>query len=163
SSQAQMLAFVYALTGKKEYAERARPEIAAALAIADWTESGRVGEADLISAEISFNLACAYDWMYDALSAAERAHLRDVLLRVGLEPTSAASEKNVWWASWYRGNWGAVIHGQAGVAALALLADDPRAADWVRLCRQKIWHYTQAIDRDGGWGEGVSYGCYAWS
>jgi hypothetical protein len=163
SGSAQLLAFVYALTGRKEYAERARPEMEMALSIADWTESGRVGEADLISAEISFELACAYDWIYDALSGPERARLREVLLRVGLEPIFTASAKNVWWASWYRGNWGAVIHGQAGVAALAILADEPRAADWVRVARQKIWHYTRAIDRDGGWGEGVSYGSYAWS
>ncbi len=163
SGSARTLAFVYAITGKREYAERARPELQAALSITDWTESGHPGEADLISAEVSFDLACAYDWMYDALSEAERAHLREVLLRLGLEPIFKASQAEAWWASWYRGNWGAVIHGQAGVAAMALLAADPRAAGWVRICRDKIRHYTQAIDRDGGWGEGVSYACYAWS
>ena len=33
----------------------------------------------------------------------------------------------------------------------------------MRLCERKIWHYTHSLNEDGSWGEGVTYGAFAWS
>ena len=108
-------------------------------------------------------LAIGYDWLYPALTTEQRAQVRDTLVRQGLEPLERCNEEGQWWTSWYRGNWGAVIHATGGIAALALLGEESTAADWVRLCERKLWHYTMAMGEDGGWGESGSYGSYAWS
>ena len=159
---ARVLAFVYAITGDVPYAERAKREVADIFVAEQWTHPKHRGDADLVSAEISFGIGVAYDWLHDRLSVDERRQWRDVLFERGLEPIFRDSAEGVWWSSWYRCNWGAVIHGQAGVAALAFLGEDPRVPTWVNTCREKIRLHRQEIGRDGGWGEGASYANYAW-
>ena len=150
------------MTGEQTYARRALPEIEVVLAADSWSDPRHKAVADLVSAEIAWSLALAYDWMYQVLSEQDRTRLRDAIIHRGLEPIYEATAKGVWWAKWPRGNWGGVILGKAGTAAMAILAEEPRAAEWVRISRDKMWHYVEAIGRDGGWGEGVSYSAYCW-
>lgn len=117
----------------------------------------------LVTAAAVGTLGLAYDWLYDSLGEERRGVVRRAIIEHGITPTLAATAEREWWTHWPRGNWGEVIYSQVGVAALALLADEPEAADWVRLCHRKVWHYFQAIGRDGGWGESGSYALYAWS
>lgn len=159
---AATLAFCYALTAESAYAERAIPAIESALAASTWVDPHHQGDADLVSAEVTCQLALCYDWMHDALPADLRDRVRQAIVERGLEPIFRASDARVWWSVWSKGNWGSVIFGQAGVAAITLLGEEPRAADWVRVCRQKIWRFTEAIGEDGGWGESVSYCIYCW-
>jgi len=159
SARARALGLVYALTREVKYAQRALPEVEAVLGSDAWLMAK--GEA-LRTAEAICGLALAYDWLYDALSDDLRKRIREAVIRDGIEPIIAATERGEWWTAWYRCNWGSVIYGQAGVAALALLADDPRAADWAGLFARKIWHYTYSLGPDGGWGESGSYATYAW-
>ena len=159
---AATLAFVHALTGEAGYAERAVPEVEAVLAASAWVHAQHPGEADLVSAEVTCGLALTYDWAHDALPEELRVAMVEAMVARGLEPTFADAERRVWWSVWPKGNWGAVIFGQAGVAAIALLDEEPRAQEWVRTCRQRIWLYTKAIGEDGGWGESVSYSIYCW-
>ncbi len=161
-SRVRTLSFAYAMTGEPAYLERAKPELEVMYAAGTWSDPRHRAEADLVSAEATCTLGLAYDWLHKGLSVAERDKLRSVLVTKGLEPIFKADAQKVWWSIWPRGNWGSVIFGQAGVAALALLGDEPRAAEWVRRCEQKIWLYTQAIGQEGGWGESVSYACYCW-
>jgi len=159
---ARVLSFVYALTGDGRYAERAKREIADVLVAEQWSHPKHRAQADLVSAEISFAIAVVYDWLYDRLAADERRQWRDVVFERGLEPIFRASAEGAWWSSWYRCNWGSVIHGHAGAAALAFLGEDPRVPMWVNTCREKIRLHRQEMGRDGGWGEGASYTTYAW-
>lgn len=161
-SRVRNLAFAYAMTGELAYLERAKVELEVMYAAGTWSDPRHKAVADLVSAEETCSLGLAYDWLYNGLTPAERDRLRSVIVAKGLEPIFKADADKVWWSIWPRGNWGAVIFGQAGVAALALLGDEPRAAEWVRRCEQKIRLYTQAIGQDGGWGESVSYACYCW-
>ena len=163
SGRLPVLGLAYALTGDAAYAQRAAQEVEVILAADTWSHPQHNSEADLVSAEITCSLGVAYDWMHDALPEDLRARMREAMILRGLEPIEKATREGVWWTHWYRGNWGSVIYGQAGVAALSLLADEPRAADWVRRSWGKIWGYGQALGMDGSWGESVSYGCYAWS
>jgi hypothetical protein len=154
-----LLSFAYALTGNGAYAQRALPEIESLLEDDSW----HLVNADAhVTGQAIGNLALAYDWMYDALDDDLRGRMRDAIIRYGIEPMLETTARDEWWTFWYRCNWGAVAYGRAGVAALALLPDEPRAAEWVRLFRRKIWHYTQSIGDDGGWGESASYGNFAW-
>ncbi len=156
------LGLAYAMTGEVAYANRAVREIETALRSQSWTHEEIKDDADLVSAEITCNLALGYDWINDYLSDDLKRQMRSAIVQRGLLPIVSATERRVWWTHWYRCNWGSVIYGQAGVAALCLLGEEPRAADWVRLCQAKIWGYGRALGEDGSWGESVSYGCYAW-
>ena len=158
----RVLAFAHAMTGDRAWLVRSGPEIDVILAASSWSDPLHKAVADLVSAEIAWSLALAYDWMYAGLSETQRQRLREAIIRRGLEPIYAATERGVWWSHWPRGNWGAVILGKAGVAAMALLADEPRAADWLRISRDKMLHYIAALGPDGGWAEGISYAAYCW-
>ncbi|MDP6776879.1 MAG: heparinase II/III family protein, partial [Candidatus Latescibacteria bacterium] len=163
SGALRTLGLVYALTGDNDYVDRAIADIELILAANSWSHPKHNAEADLVSAEISCSLGLAYDWMHDALSEDLRERMRKAIISRGLEPIVEATENRVWWTHWYRCNWGSVIYGQAGVAALSLLAEEPRAVDWVRLCIEKMSQYGKALGTDGSWAESVSYACYAWS
>lgn len=162
AANVRALAFVYAVTADRTYLARAMPEIDVILAAGSWSDPRHKAVADLVSAEIAWSLALAYDWMYVALGEADRRRLREAIVHRGLEPIYEAVERNVWWANWPRGNWGAVILGKAGVAAMAVLADEPRAVDWIRISRDKMLQYAEALGSDGGWPEGISYAAYCW-
>jgi hypothetical protein len=163
SSRIRVLGFLGAVTGDASYTERAIPEIETILAADRWNHPLNKGDADLVSAEITCSLGLAFDWLHDTLPEDLREKMKEAIVSRGLEPIVKDIGEDVWWSIWYRGNWGSVICGQSGVAALAILEEEPRAADWVRLFRQKIWVFGQALGEDGSWGESVSYGCYAWS
>jgi hypothetical protein len=156
----RVLAFAYALTHNPAYAKRAIPEI-------EWLmkdDSWHVDHSEaLVMAGTMSTLGLVYDWMYDALSDDLRREIRGAITEHGIKAIADIIAKGDFWISWYRCNWGAVIYGQAGLAALSILGEEPQAADFVRLAERKIWHYTQSLTDEGGWGESGSYSAYAWS
>ncbi|MFB3882784.1 MAG: heparinase II/III family protein [Armatimonadota bacterium] len=155
-----VLGLAYRLANEESYGTAGVAYLMAAAADESWhagkTEMLRTGQA-------VGSLGKGYDLLYDVLTEEQRAQIREVAVRHGLEPIMEESRKGDWWTDWYRANWGAVIYSNAGVAALAFLPDEPAMADWVRLAMQKMWHYTQALGAAGGWGESASYGSFAWS
>lgn len=155
----RLLSFAYAMTGDRKYVDPALKGIEATVASDRWwTPNSEM----LVTAETICTLALAYDWMHGALTPELNQRVREAIIRHGIEPLLEDTRKGEWYTIWYRCNWGGVIFSQAGVAALALLDDDPRAADWARLFMEKAWHYPQALDNEGGWGESGSYGTYIW-
>jgi hypothetical protein len=160
SRRIEVLGLAYAVTHNEAYGRVG----ATFLTTAARDESWRAGNDEMrVTGEVMGTLGLGYDWLYDALTTEQRAEVRDILVRYGLEPFTRVVAAGDFWTDWYRGNWGAVIDSNAGLAALALLGEEPRAADWARLCERKLWRYTMAIAEDGGWGESISYGAYAWS
>ncbi|MFB3882371.1 MAG: right-handed parallel beta-helix repeat-containing protein [Armatimonadota bacterium] len=154
------LGFAYALTHDGSYGAAGVEFLMRGAANDSWY-AGKWEMRD--TGEAMGALAIGYDWLFPVLTEEQRAFVRDVLVKQGLEPMAQCDREGEWWTSWYRGNWGAVIHANGGLAALAVLGEEPRAADWVRLCERKLWHYVMAMGEDGGWGESGSYGSYAWS
>ena len=154
------LALAYALTHNADYGAAAASRLEA-LAADDWWY-GKNAEMLNTSAAIR-TMGLAYDWLYDALTPDQRAQVRTAIVEHGIKAVLTATEKGDWWTHWYHCNWGSVIYGEVGTAALALLADDPSAAECVRLSQRKIWHYTHALNEDGSWGESATYGAFAWS
>jgi len=160
SRRIEVLGLAYSLTHNEAYGRVG----ARFLLTAARDDSWHGGRTEMrVTGEVMGTLGLGYDWLYDALTVEQRAELRDVLVRYGLEPFARVAATGDFWTDWYRGNWGAVIYSNAGLAALSLLGEEPRAADWVRLCERKLWRYTMAMGEDGGWGESASYGSYAWS
>jgi hypothetical protein len=160
SGRIRTLSFAYAVTHDVKYANAAIQHLVAFSQEDSWYEEN---SEMLVTAAAICTMGLAYDWLYDLLTPDQRALIREAMITHGLEPIAQATEKKAWWTHWYRCNWGAVIYGQAGIAAMALLPDEPRAADWVRLSQRKIWLYLQSLGDDGGWGESGTYGAYAWS
>ena len=160
SRRIEVLGLAYSLTHNEAYGRVG----ATFLLTAARDDSWHGGNTEMrITGGTMGTLGLGYDWLYDALTVQQRAEVRDLLVRYGLEPFANAAAGEDFWTDWYRGNWGTVIYSNAGLAALALLGEEPRAADWLRLCERKLWRYTMATGEDGGWGESVSYGAYAWS
>jgi hypothetical protein len=154
------LALAYALTGNADYAQAAAPRLAA-LAGEDWWHEAN--SEMLITSAATRTMGTAYDWLYSALTDDQHAEIRAAMVEWGLKPIAKAAADGAWWTAWYHCNWGSVIYGEAGVAALALLGDEPEAADWVRLSQRKIWHYMHSLEEDGSWGESATYAAFAWS
>ncbi len=160
SQRLRVLGVAYGLTHEESYARAGVAYLMAAAADDSW----HAGKPEMLrTGQAVGTLGIGYDLFYDVLTEQQRAQIREVALRHGLQPIMEESRKGDWWTDWYRANWGAVIYSNAGVAALAFLPDDPAMADWVRLGTQKMWHYTQSLSAAGGWGESASYGSFAWS
>ena len=119
SGRIRMLAFAYAMTHKPEYAKAAIGYLEAFAADTSWYEEN---SEMLVTASAICTMGLAYDWMYDVLSEAQRAQLRAAIIEHGIKPILASTEQDDWWTIWPRGNWGSVIYGQAGVAALGAAA-----------------------------------------
>lgn len=159
-SSLRMVAFGYALTRRAEYGANGVSRLVA-LAREDWWYGPNSEMLNTSGAVHSMGLA--YDWLHDAMSEDQRAEVRASMVEHGIWPVVAATERGDWWTEWFHCNWGAVIYGETGLAALALLGEEPEAEEWVRLSQRKVWRYLQALEEDGSWGESATYGVYAWS
>ncbi len=91
------LGLLYRLDGDKRFAERAKQELFAAAAFQDWNPSHFLDVAEMTHA-----FGIGYDWLFDALSAEERATLRTAIIEKGLKPSlvdklSHAARGYNWW------------------------------------------------------------------
>jgi|GEM_PF-1062414 len=159
-SRARPLFFYYALTRDPSYAAAVASYVEQLVNDEEWHSTT---SEMLITAAATCTLGLAYDWAQDALSDDLKARVRRTIIEHGIEPVVRATAEGEWWTHWSRGNWGEVIYGQVGVAALSLLSEEAEAPNWVLQSERKVWAYTQALDRDGGWGESGSYALYAWT
>ncbi|MBI2906853.1 MAG: heparinase II/III family protein [Chloroflexi bacterium] len=156
------LAFSYVLSGEQRYADRATEEmlnIASWPAWADFNLNGM--EADLSTGDISFGMALGYDWLYETLTGEQRAEVRDAIISKGLRAylRGIADPRKHFWVNAYH-NWNAVVNGSIGVAALALVGEEPAAEEALAQARGNIGRFFASVGADGGWDEGVGYWQY---
>jgi hypothetical protein len=119
------LAFVYQMTDDKRYAQKAFELLAD-----EYPAPG--GYFDLNSSRKCRALAPLYDWLYTGLSDEQRSHLRS-----GLEQqvNLIRGKYDVHhWTKTYNNNWNLVCSSGLGVAAAALVADDPALTDVMAKC-----------------------------
>ena len=158
-------AFIYNMTGEKKYADRAKKEMLAAANwkawdMPDWRE---LESSDLVTGETSFALGCGYDWLYNILSEAERKYIRNSLLNNGIRPFLQSKRERRGWAGIPPNNWTAVVSGGVGIAALAILDEEPEAVTALGYARKGIQRYITSnvtYGKDGGYFEGVMYWRY---
>lgn len=156
-------AFAYVVTGKPGYAMRARDEALALLAAPAWHQPKDWNKgAELPTAEASQACALVYDWCFDALTPAERATFRDALLAKSTRVYLESIEK--WKDFWVEnpvGNWGGVVHGGCGLAALALAGEGAEFQRAAALARAHVNDFLKANRLEDGDGlEGVMYARY---
>jgi uncharacterized protein (TIGR03382 family) len=155
-------AFAYQMTGDAKYAEKARVSLMTYLTWSDWGfgEIQSLGEPDLNTGHFLLGVACAYDWVYDYLSASERAQ---VAARLGTEANRMAQGlPNAWYVTQYMQNHNWINTAGLGLAALALQGEDARASGWLSLAEANLQKVSGDLNTitDGTWHEGFGYEVY---
>jgi len=155
-------AMAFLLKGDRRYRDAAVAELDHAIAQWPiWVDTAHPPPYDLMAGEISLTFGLAWDWLYDALSAAERQRLREGVERRAMAPYLDATTRSKP-MSWYTANhnWNPVCNGGAAVLALALGSESALSADVLRMATPGMSAYWNHLGADGGWDEGTGYWTY---
>ena len=169
------LAFLYQLTGETKYAEKAFAFADAVCDVPNWEDRAHqfpiiysrvmpynvpddqvVFNYDLYTGHTAHKLAVVYDWLYDWMDVRQRDRIRGALLEKAILRVRGNWDYH-WWAWAIRCNWLTHCASGAGMAALALLTEDPQLIDVVSESYNRIWKTYDEIGIDGGWQEGTGY------
>jgi oligo-alginate lyase len=133
------LGLLFHLTGDQRYAEKLREALLYYIDYMRWAGQGLAGRnppwhSELDTTKFSFGYSAGYDALHGYLSSADRKKIADGMVRLAILPTL-----NDWILPGARihsldsmgHNWWGVCVSGAGLCSLALLGDDPRAADWI--------------------------------
>ncbi len=169
------LAFLYQMTGDEKYAEKSFEFADALCDLHTWVIrahqfpiiSSRVWPWNVPVDQVVFNsdirngsmariLGTVYDWLYPALDKRQRDRIRGALLEKAILPVHKHWDYH-WWAHAYRCNWIGRCADGVGVAALALLTENPELIDAAIEAYNRLWRFYDEIGVDGGWQEGVGY------
>ncbi|MBM4086888.1 MAG: coagulation factor 5/8 type domain-containing protein, partial [Planctomycetes bacterium] len=115
----------------------------------------------LDTAEMTNALALGYDWVYDVLSADDRATIRTAIVEKGLKPGQQVYAKA---SGWHKSihNWNQVCNGGLTVGALAIADEEPELARGIiQSARASIPLAMKSFAPDGGCPEGPGYWGYA--
>jgi hypothetical protein len=155
-SRISTLAGLYRLDGDRQKASRARTEMLTAAAFKDWNPPHFLDTAEMTTA-----LAIGYDWLFDYLSAEDRATIRNAIVDKGLKRGLEDYIKSEHWTR-RTNNWNQVCNGGMTVGALAIADEEPKLArEIVDRARTSIVISMRRFAPDGGFEEGPGYWNYA--
>lgn len=155
-------AMAYMLGGDRRFRDAAVAELDRAVSVWPiWVDTAHQPPYDLMTGEVSLTFGLAWDWLYDALTPAERLRLREGVERRAVLPYLDATMRAKP-MSWYTAqhNWNPVCNGGATVLALALGAESGYASDILRMAAPAMAAYWNHLGADGGWDEGTGYWTY---
>jgi len=173
------LGLLYQLTGEKQYADKLREALLYYAKYVRWTgqqfeQRSPAWHSELDTSKFSFGFATGYDALHAFLSDADRKTISEAMIRLAVLPTledwilpgtrihSFDSMGHNWW--------GVCVAG-AGLCALALLDDEPRAQQWITAIDagfEQWFNYPGSVlqnrvatfERSGPSYEGVNYTKY---
>ncbi len=155
------LGLVWLVEGDPAYAARGWAELEALIAFPDWNPIHF-----LDTAEMTHAVAVGYDWLYAALTPAQRTAVAQAIIDKGLTPGRMSYDGTAIAAvSYWTGvthNWNNVVNGGLTIGALAVGDVDPDLASYV--AHEALTRLPGAMANyapDGAWPEGVSYWEYA--
>ena len=141
---AKLLAFLYQMTGDEAYAQKAFHYADRLCEMTYWVlglhrykvihkrvwpwgagDDQVVFTFDLHTSEIALALGLVYDWIYPAMDKEQRNRIRSGLLENAILRVRGNYDY-FWWSGAYRCTWSASCYGGLGIAALALLTEDPK-------------------------------------
>jgi hypothetical protein len=173
------LALSYLVTGKKEYAGKIKEYLLQLCSRPSWTDPAMMQRnppwtADLGTADNCWVTAIGYDAIRGELTKEERQTITGGLVRMGILPALndwIFPEKRIHSLNSMGHNWWSACVGMAGVAALAILDEEPRAAGWVETINQAMieWfsfngdelHFKpKSWDEKGAMYESVNYAAF---
>lgn len=169
----------YQMTGDKKYAEALKNVLLKTSEIKSWSDKEMMSRtpawrSELQMAHRAFQLALAYDAIYDYLTPEEREKIATGLYNLAVEPLlgdwiseptrihSLNSMGHNWWTS---------CVGMGGILALAISNEVPAAYDsakeaievlpeWFTFNGDIIQHKPKTFDRDGGMYESINYASF---
>lgn len=172
------LAFLYQMTGEQAYADRAFYFVNKLCAMDTWVQSAHYFEIiyprvwpygvpddqvsfsyDISVADCAYVVGLVYDWLYPALAKPQRDRIRGALLEKAITRVRGNYEYQ-WWAMAYKCNWSGICHSGVGMAALALLTEEPRLIDVLARSCEGVAGMFAHLGADNGWGEGRGYAGY---
>jgi len=150
----QLLGIGWRLSGRADYLTRAKAELQAMCGFPSWHP-----EIFLATARIAYGVAIGHDWLYDALSDAERAAITGALLDKAIAPGLQQLAAPAFWVNvGHNWNWNLVCNAGLMIAALAAEEVDPeRTHRLFELCLSSIETGLAGYAHDGGWPEGPGY------
>jgi len=174
-----VLGVAYQVTGEPRYAEKLREALLHYARYQKWYGRGLLRNdppwhSELNTARFCFGFAVGYDCIHDVLTADLRAEIAGAVTRLGILPTLddwVLPEKRVHALDSMGHNWWSVCVAQAGLAALAVLGEEPRAEGWVEAAADALdlWfdyrgnplqNKSPNFDVGGAFYESVNYANY---
>jgi len=178
TSAAHLLAFVYQITGDEKYARKSFEFAEAICALQSWTyvahefpiiysrvwpryvdDDQVVFNFDIRVVYLAHQLSAVYDWIYPTLTKRQRDRIRGALLEKVILPVRGNYEYH-WDANCFACNHCQLFCSGTGVAALALLTENPELVDVVVESYNRMNKVYEHIGIDGGWQEGPAYWAY---
>ena len=175
----EYLALAYQLTGDKKYMEKLRSMLLQIAEIKSWADREMMlrnpaWRSELQMAHKSFQIAVAYDAIYNDLTAGERRKISDGVYRLAVEPLLGdwlAEPTRIHSLNSMGHNWWSSCVGMGGLLALAISNEVPRAGElareaveslpeWFDFAGDVVQHKPKTFDRDGGMYESVNYASF---
>lgn len=174
------LGLAYQMTGKKVYAEKLREALLHYAGLNRWAGDAKRDppwNSELNTARFCFGYAVGYDSIHDYLSESDRKIIVQTIVDRGILPTLndwILPERRIHALDSMGHNWWSVCVSMAGVAALSIVGEEPRAQQWTERIRDAFpeWfayrgnilqNKTLNFDREGAFYESVNYANYALS
>lgn len=150
------LALAYHFTNESKYVERAKLELFNAAKDPHWNQPHFLDGAELC---LAFGIG--YDWLYNALTADERATIRKALVEKGLRVGLEEIENGVHWTT-SPTNWNSVVNGGLAVGALAVAGEVPEiAVPVINTAINNLPLMFASYTNEGAWEAGPDYWSYA--
>lgn len=149
------------ITRREDYLEAARRTLQAACDSWAWwapgSETGGIRCAGLHTGELMHVVSFGHDALYPYLDDDLRRHCMSALIDKGLAAYLAGIEVEDWWVK-CDFNWNSALHGNAGLAALAIRQADPHLSEQaLKLAVDGLPHLIKSFLPGGGYIEGVMY------
>ena len=146
-----LLSLHFHLTGEMAFAMRAKDEMLAAAAFADWNPSHFLDTAEMTAA-----LAFGYDWLFHQLDGGTRQIIKAAIIEKGLQ----AGMKSDGWKN-NTNNWNQVCLAGMSLGALAVAEDEPQlAAQTLQRTKDFNKYGLQPYKPEGIYPEGAMYWAY---
>ncbi len=151
------LSLAFRLTDEQKFLDRAVKEMRAIAAFSDWHP-----EHFLDTAEMTLALAIGHNWLYDSLSAEDRALIEEAIVRKGLE---VSFRENYFWMR-HDNNWTQVCHASLIAGAITVghrPAHQELSQKVIKRGAENILYSMKMYAPDGAYPEGPGYWNYGTS
>ena len=172
-------ALAYQMTGDTRYADLIRRVLLKTAAVESWGDREMLARrpawrSELQMAHRAFQLAVAYDAVYDRLSPADRRTIADGLWRLAVEPLLGdwlAEPTRIHALNSMGHNWWTSCVGMGALLGLAISNEMPRAGElagqavealpqWFDFAGDAVQRKPRTFDRDGGMYESINYASF---
>lgn len=175
----ELLCLAYRMTGDKRFGERVKQSLFShrfgGRSSSMLMRRNPPWHTGLDSGDRCHSFAIAYDTVYDLLTPEERGRLAARLAEEGILPILndwVLGEKRIHTIDTMGHNWWSAIVFGAGIGAMAIMDEDPRAAGWVKrvgaadaewltYAGSNLAGKPSNFDRNGGFYESITYASYA--